>query len=385
MTRIVQVGGATLSEDDVVAVARHDARVAFAPGVLGTIAAARRAIEDLAASDQPVYGVSTGFGALATEHIPAERRVQLQQSLIRSHAAGSGPEVEREVVRAMMLLRLATMATGRTGVRPVVAETYGALLNAGITPIVHEYGSLGCSGDLAPLAHCALTLIGEGWVRDAAGQRRPSAEAMAAAGIEPVTLAEKEGLALINGTDGMLGMLSLACHDLARLLTTADLAAAMSVEALMGTHHAFAADLMALRPQVGQQDAAANMRALLADSPLIASHQVPDCPIVQDAYSLRCAPQVAGAGRDTLAHARVVAARERAAAIDNPVIAPDGRVESNGTSTVRPSGTCWTSSRSRWPTSPPSPSGARTGSWTRSGPTACHPSSPAIPGWTPAT
>ena len=330
MTRIVQVGGATLSEDDVVAVARHDARVAFAPGVLGTIAAARRAIEDLAASDQPVYGVSTGFGALATEHIPAERRVQLQQSLIRSHAAGSGPEVEREVVRAMMLLRLATMATGRTGVRPVVAETYGALLNAGITPIVHEYGSLGCSGDLAPLAHCALTLIGEGWVRDAAGQRRPSAEAMAAAGIEPVTLAEKEGLALINGTDGMLGMLSLACHDLARLLTTADLAAAMSVEALMGTHHAFAADLMALRPQVGQQDAAANMRALLADSPLIASHQVPDCPIVQDAYSLRCAPQVAGAGRDTLAHARVVAARERAAAIDNPVIAPDGRVESNG-------------------------------------------------------
>ncbi|NCD20913.1 MAG: histidine ammonia-lyase, partial [Actinobacteria bacterium] len=331
MTRIVQVGGGPLTEDDVVAVARRDARVAFAPGCLEVpVAASRRIIEDLAASERPAYGVSTGFGALATTHIPVERRVQLQQGVIRSHAAGSGPEVEREVVRAMMLLRLATMATGRTGVRPVVAETYAALLNAGITPIVHEYGSLGCSGDLAPLAHCALTLVGEGYARDADGTRTLSAEAMTAAGITPVVLAEKEGLALINGTDGMLGMLTLACHDLAGLLTTADAVAAMSVEALMGTHHAFAEDLMALRPQLGQQDAAANMRAMLADSPLIASHQVPDCPIVQDAYSLRCAPQVAGAGRDTLAHARAVAARERAAAIDNPVIAPDGRVESNG-------------------------------------------------------
>ncbi|MGM0385429.1 MAG: histidine ammonia-lyase [Actinomycetota bacterium] len=331
MDEIVRVGGGPLTEDDVVAVARRDARVAFAPGCLtGPIAESRRIVEELAASDRPAYGISTGFGALATTHIPVERRIQLQHAVIRSHAAGSGPEVEREVVRAMMLLRLATMATGRTGVRPVVAETCAALLNAGITPIVHEYGSLGCSGDLAPLAHCALTLVGEGYVRDSTGTRRPSAEVLAEAGIEPVVLAEKEGLALINGTDGMLGMLSLACHDLAGLLTTADLTAAMSVEALMGTDHAFAADLMALRPQLGQQDAAANMRAALAGSPLIASHQVPDCPIVQDSYSLRCAPQVAGAGRDTLAHAREVAARERAAAIDNPVVAPDGRVASNG-------------------------------------------------------
>ncbi len=325
------MSGGPLTEDDVVAVARRDARVAFAPGCLaGPMAAARHIVENLARSDQPHYGISTGFGALATKHIPVERRVQLQQSLIRSHAAGSGPEVEREVIRAMMLLRLATMATGRTGVRPAVAGTYAALLNAGLTPVVHEYGSLGCSGDLAPLAHCALAVMGEGFVRDGAGRRRPSAEAMAQVGITPVVLAEKEGLALINGTDGMLGMLTLACHDFGRLLTTADVVAAMSVEALKGTHHAFAADLIALRPQAGQQDAAANMRALLAGSPLIASHQVPDCPIVQDAYSLRCAPQVAGAGRDTLAHARLVAARERAAAIDNPVIAPDGRVESNG-------------------------------------------------------
>lgn len=331
MVEIVQVGGGPLTEDDVVAVARRDARVAFAPGCLvGPVAESRRIVEELAASDRPTYGVSTGFGALATKHIPTERRVQLQQSLIRSHAAGSGPEVEREVVRAMMLLRLATMATGRTGVRPVVAETYAALLNAGLTPIVHEYGSLGCSGDLAPLAHCALTATGEGYVRDAVGQRRPSAEAMAEAGIPPIVLAEKEGLALINGTDGMLGMLTLACHDFGRLLTTADVVAAMSVEALLGTNHAFAADLMALRPQPGQQASATTMRAVLADSPLIASHQVPDCPIVQDAYSLRCSPQVAGAGRDTLEHARRVAGNERASVIDNPVVTLDGRVESNG-------------------------------------------------------
>lgn len=329
MVEIV-VGNGPLTENDVVGVARRNARVRFAPACLRAVADSRRIVEDLAAADLPVYGVSTGFGALATTHIPSEQRVRLQQSLIRSHAAGSGPEVEREVVRALMLLRLATLATGRTGVRPVVVETYAALLNAGLTPIVHEYGSLGCSGDLAPLAHCALAIVGEGFVRDTTGRKRPSADAMAEAGIAPVVLAEKEGLALINGTDGMLGMLSLACHDFARLLTTADIVAAMSVEALLGTDRTLAADLMALRPQLGQQDSAATMRAVLAASPLIASHQDPGCPIVQDAYSLRCAPQVAGAGRDTLAHARVIAARERASAIDNPVVALDGRVESNG-------------------------------------------------------
>ena len=168
-----------------------------------------------------------------------------------------------------MLLRLATLATGRTGVRVVVAETYAAMLNAGITPIVCEYGSLGCSGDLAPLAHCALALMGEGEVRDAAGTLQPAAEALAAAGIAPVELREKEGLALINGTDGMLGMLVLAITDLRALVTTADLAAAMSVEGLTGTDAVFAADLQALRPHPGQRDSAANMRAVLAGSPMI--------------------------------------------------------------------------------------------------------------------
>lgn len=327
----VIIGAGPLTPDHVLAVARRHAPVTLAPGCLsGPVAESRRWIEALAASDAPHYGVSTGFGALAIKHIPADRRTQLQRSLIRSHAAGSGPEVEQEVVRAMMLLRLATLATGRTGVRPLVVETYAAVLNAGITPIVPEVGSLGCSGDLAPLAHCALALMGEGTVRDATGQPGPAQSVLAEAGIEPLTLAEKEGLALINGTDGMLGMLVLACHDLGRLITTADLVASMSVEALMGTDHVFAPDLIALRPHPGQAASAANMRAALRGSPLIASHQVPDCPIVQDAYSLRCAPQVAGAARDTLDHARRVAGWELAAAIDNPVVTVDGRVESNG-------------------------------------------------------
>ena len=326
----VQVGVGPLAADDVVAVARHGVRVEVTADALATVAATRERIEALAASDVPVYGVSTGFGALAARHIPLELRTQLQQSLIRSHAAGSGPEVEREVIRALMLLRLSTLATGRTGVRPVVVETYAALLNSGITPVVHEYGSLGCSGDLAPLAHCALVLMGEGVVRDAAGARRPAAEALASAGIEPVVLAEKEGLALINGTDGMLGMLVLACHDLGRLLTTADITAAMSVEGLMGTDRVFAADLQELRPQPGQALSASNLRAMLAGSPIIASHRTEQCAIVQDAYSLRCAPTVAGAGRDTLEHARRVAGHELAAAVDNPVVTLSGSVESNG-------------------------------------------------------
>lgn len=327
----VRIGLGPLTIDDVVAVARLDAPVALDPEALAAIADTHRHVAALAASDKPVYGVSTGFGALATRHIPVQRREQLQLSLIRSHAAGSGPEVEREVVRALMLLRLSTLCTGRTGVRPVVAETYAAVLNAGLTPVVREYGSLGCSGDLAPLAHCALVLLGEGEVRDAAGELRPAGEALAAAGIRPLVLREKEGLALINGTDGMLGMLALACHDLGRLLTASDVIAAMSVEGLLGTDRTLDPALVGLRPQPGQQVAAANMRRVLAGSPVVASHRDdPDCPIVQDAYSLRCAPQVAGAGRDTLEHARRVAGYELASAIDNPVVVPDGRVESNG-------------------------------------------------------
>ncbi|WP_119729120.1 histidine ammonia-lyase [Thermomonospora amylolytica] len=326
----VEVGPEPLTFDQVVAVAREDAPVTLTDEAIRGIEATRAHVEELAARSTPVYGVSTGFGALATRHIPPELRARLQVNIIRSHAAGSGPEVEREVVRAMMLLRLRTLASGRTGVRPATARALAALLNGGVTPVVHEYGSLGCSGDLAPLSHVALALIGEGMVRDAAGELRPAAEALAEAGIEPVTLGAKEGLALINGTDGMLGMLVLAMHDLRRLLKHADLAAAMSVEALLGTDRVFAADLQALRPHPGQGTSAANLRALLADSAIMESHRGPDCTRVQDAYSLRCSPQVNGAARDTLAHAELVASRELASAVDNPVVLPDGRVESNG-------------------------------------------------------
>ncbi|MQY03241.1 Histidine ammonia-lyase [Actinomadura sp. RB68] len=326
----IAVGPEALTFDQVVAVARHGTRVALSDEAVAAMTASRAHIEELAERPTPVYGVSTGFGALATRHIAPELRAQLQLNIVRSHAAGSGPEVEREVVRALMLLRLRTLATGRTGVQPVTARTLAALLNAGITPIVHEHGSLGCSGDLAPLAHVALALIGEGPVRDATGELRDAADALAEAGIEPVTLRAKEGLALLNGTDGMLGMLVLAMHDLRGLLKHADLAAAMSVEALLGTDRVFAADLQDLRPHPGQAASAANLRALLAGSAVMESHRGPDCTRVQDAYSLRCAPQVHGAARDTLAHAELVAARELASAVDNPVVLPDGRVESNG-------------------------------------------------------
>ena len=326
----VTLGSAGLSMIDVVRVARHDARLELDPAALAGVAESRAVIDRFANDPEPHYGISTGFGALATTFIDADRRAQLQVSLVRSHAAGTGPEVEREVVRALMALRLATLMTGRTGVRPETAKTYAAILDAGIAPVVREYGSLGCSGDLAPLAHCALAAMGEGEVRDADGELVPAAQALAAAGIEPVRLAEKEGLALINGTDGMLGMLVLAAHDLERLWRTADVAAAMSVEALLGTDAAFAADLQALRPHPGQQASAANLRALLDGSAIMASHRGPECTRVQDAYSLRCAPQVHGAARDTLAHAQSVATAELASAIDNPVVTLDGRVESNG-------------------------------------------------------
>ncbi len=349
-TGSVTVGTGPLSIDEVVAVARHGASVILDPAALDEVAASRTVIEGLAADPEPHYGISTGFGALATTFIAEDRRAQLQSSLVRSHAAGSGAEVETEVVRATMLLRLSTLMTGRTGVRRETAETYAAILNAGITPVVREYGSLGCSGDLAPLAHCALVAMGEGEVRvtplpepvegstrgahpstgSASGPIIPAAEALATAGITPLRLAEKEGLALINGTDGMLGMLALAIDDLRMLLATADIAAAMSIEGLMGTDAVFAEDLHALRPQRGQAASAANLRHLLADSPIVASHKGPECTRVQDAYSLRCAPQVHGAARDTVDHAASVAAAELASAIDNPVLTLDGRVESNG-------------------------------------------------------
>ena len=326
----VVVGGSPLTPEQVLAVARHGAHVTLTEEACKAVRRGRERVESLARSETPAYGISTGFGALATRHIAPDLRARLQRSLIRSHAAGAGPEVEKEVVRALMLLRLRTLCSGNTGVRQATADTLAALLNAQITPVVHEYGSLGCSGDLAPLSHVALAMMGEGQVRDASGELQEAGAALQAAGLRPVELGAKEGLALINGTDGMLGMLVMACLDLARLLKTADITAAMSIEALLGTDRVFDEELQLLRPHPGQAVSAANLRALLADSPVVASHRGPDCDRVQDAYSLRCAPQVAGAARDTLAHARLVAERELDSIIDNPVVLDDGRVESNG-------------------------------------------------------
>ena len=330
----VVLGPAGTTADDVLAVARRGAPVELSVGALDALAAARRVVDDLAAKPDPVYGVSTGFGALAVRHISPDLRVQLQRNIVRSHAAGMGPRVEREVVRALMFLRLKTLASGHTGVRPEVAQAMAGMLNAGITPVVHEFGSLGCSGDLAPLSHCALALMGEGDAEGPDGTVHPAAELLAAHGLAPVTLREKEGLALLNGTDGMLGMLLMACADLAGLLTAADVTAALTMEALLGTDRVLAPELHAVRPHPGQAASAANMLKVLDGSGLTGHHQtghdgLPAAPRVQDAYSVRCAPQVAGAGRDTLAHARAVADRELAAAVDNPVVI-GGRVESNG-------------------------------------------------------
>ncbi|MGW1495142.1 histidine ammonia-lyase [Streptomyces sp. NBC_00191] len=326
----VVVGTSGTTAEDVIAVAREGARIELSEEAVAALAAARGIVDALAAKPEPVYGVSTGFGALASRHISPELRAQLQRNIVRSHAAGMGPRVEREVVRALMFLRLKTVASGHTGVRPEVAQTMADVLNAGVTPVVHEYGSLGCSGDLAPLSHCALTLMGEGDAEGPDGTVRPAGELLAEHGIAPVVLREKEGLALLNGTDGMLGMLVMALADLQRLYVTADITAALSLEALLGTDKVLAPELHAIRPHPGQGVAAANMSAVLKGSGLVGHFQEEEAPRVQDAYSVRCAPQVAGAGRDTLAHARLVADRELASAVDNPVVLPDGRVESNG-------------------------------------------------------
>jgi histidine ammonia-lyase len=324
-TTAISIGPAGVSPDDVLAVARGDAPASLSEEAVAEMERSALIVAELAGSDEPAYGVTTGFGSLALVSIPPARREDLQRSLIRSHAAGMGPPIEREVVRGMMLLRARSLAMGRSGARPLLAQRLLDLLNAGITPVVPEHGSLGASGDLAPLAHCAMALLGEGEVEGP----RPAAEALAEAGIEPITLGPKEGLALINGTDGMLAMLVMANADLTNLLRVADITAAMSVEALLGTDRAFAADLIALRPQPGQADSAANLWSLLSDSEIVASHRVGD-PRVQDAYSLRCAPQVAGAARDALAYAKQVATAELRSAIDNPMVLPDGRIESCG-------------------------------------------------------
>ncbi|KUL27297.1 histidine ammonia-lyase [Actinoplanes awajinensis] len=328
MTVIVQPTG--IEPADVLAVARGDAKVELSPAAIEAMATSRAIVDGIEASGRPVYGVSTGFGALANTSIAPERRAELQHALIRSHAAGIGAPMPREVVRAMMLLRVRSLAMGRSGVRPVLAQGLVDLLNHGITPWVPEHGSLGASGDLAPLAHCAIVLLGEGWVVGKDGGRASAAEALHTAGLRPLELAAKEGLALINGTDGMLGMLLLSIADAEHLFAMADVTAALATEAMLGSERPFLPELHAIRPHPGQAASAANIHRLLQGSAIMDSHRDDLAHAVQDAYSIRCAPQVAGAARDTLDFVRVTAGRELISVVDNPVVLPDGRVESTG-------------------------------------------------------
>ena len=323
---MITITASGITPDNLIAVARADARVTLAPDALAAMRASRSIVDNIERDGRPVYGVSTGFGALANTFIAPERRAELQHALIRSHAAGIGAPMPREVVRAMLLLRARSLAMGRSGVRPEVAQALIELLNADITPWVPEHGSLGASGDLAPLAHCALVLIGEGWVLAKDGSRISAVDA----GVTPIALSSKEGLALINGTDGMLGMLLMAIEDAAHLFTMADVTAALSIEAMLGSDRPFMPELHTIRPHPGQAASAANIHRLLQGSQIMDSHRDDLGHAVQDAYSMRCAPQVAGAARDTLEFAVMVAGRELRSIVDNPVVLPDGRVESTG-------------------------------------------------------
>jgi histidine ammonia-lyase len=326
----VILSGEPLRAEDVVAVARHGAKVSVGDGVTSAMEPARKRVEEHLLEDRAIYGITTGFGALADVRIPEEDLERLQQNLIRSHAAAAGELLPEEVVRAMMLLRARALAAGRSGVRPLLVERMIDLLNARVTPAVPSRGSVGASGDLAQLAHIALSLIGEGRVlRGTGGETEPTADALRREGLEPVRLQPKEGLALVNGTEGMLALGILALDDAERLLSTADVAAAMTIEGALGTDRPFAREIVGLRPQPGQEDSAFNIRAMLAESSIISSHRESE-HAVQDPYSMRCAPQVHGAARDAAGYARQVFEREGASVVDNPVILPDGRVESTG-------------------------------------------------------
>jgi histidine ammonia-lyase len=326
---MITIGSTGITPADVLAVARTGAIVEISKDAITAMEESRSIVDSIERDGRLVYGVSTGFGALATTFVAPERRAELQHALIRSHAAGLGAPMPREVVRAMMLLRVRSLAMGRSGVRPLIAQALVDLLNHDLTPWVPEHGSLGASGDLAPLAHCALALMGEGWILDGLS-RRPAADALAGGGLAPIELAAKEGLALINGTDGMLAMLLLAIADARHLFTMADVTGALAVEAMLGSDRPFLPELHTIRPHPGQAISAANMYRLLQDSAIMDSHRDDMAHAVQDAYSMRCAPQVAGAARDTLDFATLVAGRELVSIVDNPVVLADGRVLSTG-------------------------------------------------------
>jgi len=319
----VVLGDTPLTLDDIAAVARGGAPVALAAGARAAMERARAVIDAVVADGDAapaVYGVNTGFGALAEVRISAAQVRALQRNLVRSHAAGVGEPLPRDMTRAMMLLRAQVLATGRSGARPSVCERLCAMLAAGVHPVIPRRGSVGASGDLAPLAHLALALMGEGLVEHG-GETVPAAAALAAAGLAPMPLEAKEGLTLLNGTQHMTAIGALTVLDALATVRIADLAGALSLEALKGTVRAFDPRVLAARAHPGQQQVGDNLRALLAGSAIAESHR--DCGKVQDPYSLRCMPQVHGASRDALGYARAVLEREANASTDNPLVFVD--------------------------------------------------------------
>ena len=321
--------GADLTVDDVEAVARTGAAAALDVHARARMEEARAVIEDLLAENAVVYGVTTGFGDLATTFVEPARSAELQEHLLMSHAVGVGDPFPREIVRAMLLLRANTLALGHSGCRPVVVDRLLQFLEHGLHPVVPEQGSVGASGDLAPLAHLALPLIGRGHV-ELGGQVLPALLALREVGVEPLRLEAKEGLALLNGTQMMSAIGALLLADADRLAQTASVAAALSAEALLGTDVAYAAAYQLARPHPGQIAVAAEMRHLLRDSGLQRSHHASEHK-VQDPYSLRCVPQVHGAVRDALEHLRRVLDIELNSATDNPLVFPGGGVADEDT------------------------------------------------------
>ena len=329
--RTVIVKGDGLTVQDVVDVARGDARAELGPDVPAAMEPSRSVVTHAIAGDAPVYGVNTGFGALADTRVGEQDLARLQGAIVRSHAAATGEPLDDQTVRAILLLRARTLAAGYSGVRDDLPRRLLELLGLGLLPVIPGKGSVGAAGDLAQLAHLAQPLIGEGRLR-AQGDPphgRPSAEVLAEHGITPLELAPKEGLSLVNGTEPMQALLAFSVHDAQMLVKAADLACALSIEALLGTDRPYDERVQVIRPHPGQLDSAANLRALLAGSPLLASHRH-SRHAVQDAYCLRCAPQVHGAVRDVLAHAERVLDIELSAIVDNPVVVPDGEVMTTG-------------------------------------------------------
>ena len=324
---VLEIDGRSLTLPDVEAVARAGVRVELAASARERVQASREVVDRIVSSGAAVYGVNTGFGRLAEVRVSADRLSRLQLNLLRSHACGVGEPFPAPVVRAMLLLRANVLATGHAGCRPVVIERVLDLLNAGVHPVVPSRGSVGASGDLVPLAHLALALIGEGEAT-IGDEVLPAAEALRRAGVIPLELAAKEGLALINGTQASVAVAALAVAHAGRLLDAADVICALSLDALAGTDAAFDPAVHAARPHPGQRRSAARMARLLEGSEVRESHR--ECGRVQDAYSLRCSPQVHGAARDALDHAWGVLEIELNSATDNPMVFEDGRVVSGG-------------------------------------------------------